>query len=266
MEMEHAFESQGARDMCRRLVRRIVLFSVANLLLASCILANEPMVLLSSNELKFQAQPQGTGSTPQEVLLTNNGGAELVITSIMIGGENAAEFTETHTCPAAPATLAAGAHCGILVVFKPKADGDLSATLTISDNASGSPHSVSLTGHSGAPAPTVALSPATLAFGSHAVGSSSQVQLIVLSNTGSATLNINSAINITGPGAAEFHLQKISSACPEGTGQLAPNASCSIGVMFVPVSTGPKTAQIIIVDDAAGSPQTVALSGAGTGT
>jgi Abnormal spindle-like microcephaly-assoc'd, ASPM-SPD-2-Hydin len=266
MERHHSILTVGPAVTHRRRFRCCIVLLVSGLASASCVLANEPMVVLSASELKFPAQPQGTTSAPAKVLLTNNGGAELVISSITIGGVNETEFTETHNCPSSPATLAASAHCEILVVFKPKTAGDLSATLNISDNASGSPRSVMLTGQSGPPVPAVALSPVTLAFGNQPVGTASKTLMVVLSNTGSVTLNINTAINITGPAAAEFHLQKINAGCPEGSGQLAPNASCSIGVVFAPLSTGPKSAQVIIVDDAAGSPQTVALSGAGSGT
>lgn len=245
---------------------RLMLVFAASLAVVGGVPAGEPMVLLSDNEIKFETQAQGTTSIPRKILLKNIGTAELIINAIAISGENGNEFAETHTCPTAPASLAAEAVCEIQIVFKPKTEGDLSAALSISDNASGSPHNVSLKGHSSLPVPAVALSPVVLAFGNQPIGTSGKLQVIVLSNLGSATLTLTSGIRIDGAAGAEFRLQKTNSPCPEGAGQLAPSASCSIGIVFIPASAGPKSAQVIVVDDAAGSPQTVALSGVGSGT
>jgi len=266
METSQHFRTLGRSIFYSRVFRGLILLLAGSLSGASYIRANEPLVVLSLNELKFEAQAQGTASAPRKILLTNIGTAELIVDSIAVGGENSTDFTETHTCPTAPATLAAAAVCEIYIVFKPRIGGDLSATLSVSDNASGSPQTVSLHGRSSLPVPLVGLSPVTLSFGNQAMGTSSKVQVVVLTNKGSATLNINSAIGITGPASGEFHLQKASGACPDSSGQLAPNASCSIGIVFIPASIGVKSAQVTIVDDAAGSPQTVALSGAGSGT
>jgi Abnormal spindle-like microcephaly-assoc'd, ASPM-SPD-2-Hydin len=223
----------------------------------------EPMLTLSLHELKFAAQPQGTASAPQQITLSNIGNAELAIHSITISGENNQQFIETHDCPTAPATLSPNTVCQIQVVFKPLISGDLAATLSVSDNASGSPQTVALEGHSGAPAPAVLLSPVVLAFGTQRVGANSKMQVVLLKNTGSAPLNINSVIRIDGASASEFHFHTVHEPCPETTGEVAPNASCSVGIVFAPVSSGAKNAQLIIEDDAAGSPHTVELSGSG---
>ena len=44
---------------------------------------------------------------------------------------------------------------------------------------------------------------------------------------------------------------------------LTPGASCNISVTFRPTVTGTRTAKLSITDNAAGSPQKVALSGSG---
>jgi hypothetical protein len=226
--------------------------------------ANEPMVVLSVHDMIFGQQAQGTASAAQEIIVSNIGTANLTIHGISIGGENGGEFAETQNCPTNPATLPPNGACQIQVVFKPRTSGDWAATLSISDDASGSPHSVTLTGHSGPAVPAVTFAPTALAFGTHHVGNSSKVQVIVLKNTGSAPLNISSAIRIDGPAGSEFHFQSIQDGCPEDSGQVAPRASCSIGIVFTPVSAGAKSAQVIVSDDAAGSPHTIPLSGAGS--
>jgi hypothetical protein len=85
----------------------------------------------------------GTTSAAQSVTLSNTGNAALNISSIAISGTNAGDFALTNTCGSG---LAAGANHGISVTFTPAATGTRSASLAITDNASGSPQTVSLSG------------------------------------------------------------------------------------------------------------------------
>lgn len=225
----------------------------------------EPSVNLSAHDLNFATQAQGTPSAMQIVVLTNSGGADLSITEFAVTGGNKVDFAQTNNCPTAPSVLAALAHCEIRVTFSPTMTGTLSAALNISDNASGSPQTVNLKGIATAPGPSAVFGPANLAFGNQVVGSSSAAKVLILTNTGSATMNVNSEININGPNSGEFHVQAGKSGCPSGTWQLAPKTSCEIGVVFTPTSIGVKSAQISMADDAPGSPHSVALSGTGTG-
>lgn len=226
--------------------------------------AAEPIVNLSANQLEFPAQAQGTGSPPQVLLLSNSGEADLSINGIAITGENNTDFAQTNNCPIVPATLAPRARCEIRVAFTPTVTGTLTAALNVTDNASGSPQSVNLTGLSTAPGPLASFSPHSLIFASQTQGTSSPVLVIVLTNTGSETLSINSEISINGPASDEFHIQAVKNSCPAGTSQLAPKTSCQIAVQFAPTTAGVKSAQILIVDDAAGSPHSIELSGTAT--
>ena len=105
--------------------------------------ANGPVVLLSATSLSFPAQGVNTGSAPQDVLLTNIGGAPLTVAGIKLTGTNAAEFRTSNNCGT---SLAAGAECTISVSFFPTAKGAAHAALAITDNATGSPQSVALLG------------------------------------------------------------------------------------------------------------------------
>ena len=224
--------------------------------------ASDPMVTLSATQLRFGTQAQGTSSSPQLVILANIGQADLTITSIVVSGQDSGDFIETSNCPMSPAILAAGGNCEIKLVFHPHTSvTELTAILTIADTASGSPRSVALSGAPTAAVPGITLSPASVGFGNQSVGAASVPQPIVITNSGSATLNLNSAISISGPDAGEFRIEKSANPCPQDSGQLAPRASCEINAIFVPVSAGGKSAQIVIVDDAAGSPHVVSLSG-----
>jgi hypothetical protein len=75
------------------------------------------------------------------VQLTNTGTAALNITGISITGASA--FVQTNTCGT---SLAAGANCLISVTFTPTSATGFTATLSIADNATGSPQTVALTG------------------------------------------------------------------------------------------------------------------------
>jgi hypothetical protein len=227
--------------------------------------AADPLVSLSVYRLTFGAQAQGTSSPDQLVQLTNNGQGELTITGVSIIGESSGDFTQTNDCPVSPATMASNGHCDIHVVFHPASDnGAAAATLSISDNASGSPQSVVLAGTVSAATPMVRLAPPALAFGNQVVNTLSAAAVIVLTNIGSTGLHINSAISLSGPANGEFRLRAMRNGCPADQGELAPGASCTMGVIFAPASTGPKSAQVTVVDDASGSPHVASLSGTGT--
>jgi len=99
-----------------------------------------PLVGLSANSLSFAAQSIGTASTAQTLTLTNTGSAALTLTSIVTSGD----YAQTNNCPP---TLAAGTNCTINVTFTPTAAGTRSGSLTITDNAPGSPQVLALGGN-----------------------------------------------------------------------------------------------------------------------
>ncbi len=215
---------------------------------------NGPGVMLSRISLSFAAQNVGTTSAAQSFTLTSSGSAPLNITSIAITGTNSGDFALASgtTCPQTGGTLAVGANCTLSITFTPSGTGGRSAAVTITDNAGGSPHTVSLTGTGAQPGPAVSLSPASLSFSGQNVGTTSSAQSVTLSNTGTAPLTIAS-LNPSGDFA-------LTSTC--GT-SVAPRASCAINVTFTPTTGGTRTGSITISDNAPGSPQTVALSGTG---
>jgi hypothetical protein len=98
---------------------------------------------LSPTSLAFGNQPIDMTSTAQTVTLSNTGNAALSITSLALTGTNASDFAQTNTCGS---SLAAGANCTIAVMFTPSVTGTRAASLSISDNCSGSPQTVSLSG------------------------------------------------------------------------------------------------------------------------
>jgi hypothetical protein len=105
-----------------------------------------PSAALMPTSLTFSGQMLTTTSAAQPVTLKNTGTGPLTISTIAASGDFAETSTGANACPINPATLAAGATCTISVTFAPTAVGARSGTLTVTDNASGSPQTVALTG------------------------------------------------------------------------------------------------------------------------
>jgi len=103
--------------------------------------AAAPGVGLAPTSLDFGNQVLNTLSAAKTVTLTNTGNAVLTISSITISGDFA---ISNNPCGA---SLSAGANCIISVTFTPTALGTRPGTLTITDDAGGSPHTAPLTGN-----------------------------------------------------------------------------------------------------------------------
>jgi 6-phosphogluconolactonase (cycloisomerase 2 family) len=187
------------------------------------------------------------------ITLTNSGFATLTVGTISIAGANPTDFSQTNNCPA---TLVAGANCTFNITFIPQVAGGRAASLNIADNSAGSPHKVVLSGQGLTPSPTVTLLPGSFTFSSVMIGSASASQGFTLTNSGTATLHISS-IALAGPNPGDFTQINTCGAT------LAVNSSCGFAVTFKPQAIGTRTANITVVDDAANSPQTIALTGTG---
>jgi len=210
-----------------------------------------PPVTLSAISLSFSSTVVGASSGSSSVTLTNTGAATLWISSIAVAGLNASSFIFANTCGA---SLAVGANCTIHGHFTPMAGGAMSAAVSIADNAAGSPQSIALSGRG--VVPPVTLSAASLSFASTKVGASTGSQSVTLTNTGTATLSI-SGIAVIGASASQFVFANSCGA------SLAVGANCTIHGHFAPTAAGAISAGVIIADNAANSPQGIALSGTG---
>lgn len=211
-----------------------------------------PVANLSGQSLSFGSQAVGTTSAAQSITLSNMGGSNLTVYSISVTGANAGDFEETNSCPAA---LAPKASCAIDVSFAPTIQGARTASVVISDNSSGGQQSIALSGTG--TVPVVSLAPTGgLSFGSQAVGTTSSGQNITLTNTGGAALSVSS-VTITGANAGDFSQ---TNTCGSS---VTAGALCTIRVTFAPSTAGARSASVLIADNAAGSPQTVSLSGTG---
>jgi hypothetical protein len=227
-----------------------------------------PSVSLSATSLTFASQTVATASAAQTVTVTNTGGANLVIGTATIGGTNAGDFSKSaDTC--AGATVAPAGTCSVSVRFTPAAAGARSGTLSISSNAAGSPHVVSLSGTGAAPAIplTTLTTTGNPAFAGRLRVGTTSTALITITNTGTNPLVFNPLIvigrgpttSITGPNADQY----LVTATTCNTPLIPPrkgNARCTISVAFNPTSVGLKTASLVLRWNGAASPTTLALS------
>jgi hypothetical protein len=206
--------------------------------------ATGPAVTLTPAALTF-ITPLPTA--PQTATLTNSGTEALTITSVVASGN----FVETDNCVG---TFDVGAGCTITVNYAVTGIGS-SGTVTITDNASTSPQTVTLGGPT-ATAPADQFSPPSLTFGSQPVGTSSAAQTVTVTNPVnglSAPLAMSSVVTI-----GDFAIAN--NACG---GSLAPGASCTISVIFKPTVAGPLTGLLAVFDNAANPEHGVTLSGTG---
>ncbi len=111
-----------------------------------------PALALNATSLAFGDRSVNTTSAAQSVTLSNQGNDALSVTGATIVGADAADFTLSgNGC----GIVAPAGSCSINVAFAPRSAGAKAATLQINDNASGSPHLVSLAGNSTTPAPAL---------------------------------------------------------------------------------------------------------------
>jgi hypothetical protein len=100
---------------------------------------SQPPVSVSPTSLFFGYVGAGTTSTAQSVTVTNNQNLSLQISGVVGGGD----FLPSSNCPA---SLAPTAHCTISTTFSPSVTGTSLATITVSDDATGSPQVIYLAG------------------------------------------------------------------------------------------------------------------------
>ena len=208
-----------------------------------------PVASLSQISLTFANLAVGSTSAAQTTTLTNERNTPLNIASISASGD----FAETDTCGN---SLAAGLTCTISVTFAPTGPLSRIGSVTITDDASNSPQTLALSGIGVGPAVTLAGGN----LGNQLVTTSSTAQVVNVTNSGNAPLTISS-IAIGGTNNSDFAQ---TNTCPSSSATLAASANCTISVTFTPTVAGSRTASIVVVDNAPGSPHSITLTGTGT--
>lgn len=233
--------------------RRLGFFGMVVCLLAlGCALAGgavsaEAQVSVSPTSLGFGNQVVNTTSAALPVTVTNNQATGLTLTPPTLSGVFA---LAGGTCGT---TLAPGGSCSYLVTFTPGTLGTLGSVLNVVFNAGGSPIGVPLSGVGVAP---VGAAPASVPFANEYLGSTSPASTVTVTNYQASTLTLG-APTTTG----DFSVT--GGTCNTSLGA---HSSCTYLVAFTPEATGTRSGTLSVNDNAANSPQTVALSGVGVST
>jgi hypothetical protein len=105
------------------------------------------VVSLNPSSLDFGNQVKGKESDPKSVVVTNNGDVPRTLVTAVTGANAADYHIKTNTCVSTPVKpIAAGGNCTISLTFTAIGTAAETATLSITDDAPGSPHTVELTG------------------------------------------------------------------------------------------------------------------------
>ena len=200
---------------------------------------------LSPANVSYGNVAEGTVSAAKTLTLTNNQSVALTSISVSIPGNQ--DYSETNTCGT---SIPAHQKCTITITLTPSVIGADNATLSVSDSASNSPQTAALTGRGTVP---VSLTPASAAYSTQAVGTTSPAKIFTLSSSLNTTLD-NIVISTSGDFAVS------STTC---TTTLAAKGSCSIDVVFKPTETGTRTGSLSVSDSAGNSPQSSQLTGTG---
>ena len=216
-----------------------------------------PTVTIAPNPLTFGSQALGTTSTALTATLTASGGT-VTFSSVTLGGTNAADFKMTNTCTVVTTT------CTVSVTFSPTGSttGARTATVTFTDNATGSPQTLTLNGSAAAAGTTViaGVAPPTSNFFNQALGTTSTVHTVALVNAGTAAMTVG-GFTITGTARSDFTVAPGTDHCTGAT--VAPSGFCSVGLVFAPSAEGSRQGSIVFTSNATGGSQTGLLAGRG---
>ena len=217
-------------------------------LLGAGVSASNPQLGINPTNFNFNNVTVGS-SSQHTVSLTNTGNANVTISQALASG---AAFSISGI--ATPLTLTPGQNSSFSVKFAPSGTGTVTGSVTITSNASGSPATISLSGTGVAAAtPHLAVTPNTVNFSTVVMGMTSS-QTMKLTNTGSASLTVNTA-SVSGTG---FGMNSLSTPLT-----LSANQSATFTVQFAPQNTGAVSGSLLLTSNDPNSPTTVQLSGTG---
>jgi Abnormal spindle-like microcephaly-assoc'd, ASPM-SPD-2-Hydin len=208
----------------------------------------QPALTISPASLNFSNVVVGQSST-QAVTLTNSGNAGLTMNLATISGGG---FGMSGL--SLPATIAAGANLQFNVTFTPTSTSGSTGSVVFTDNATGSPQTLALTGSAVTSGSSLGSNPGSFNFNSVAVGQSSQ-QSFTLTNSGNATVTIGT-VTAAGTGFSASGLS--------AGGQIAAGASATVTGTFAPTTAGAASGSIVIASNATNPTLTITLSGTGT--
>lgn len=162
--------------------------------------------------------------------IRNDGSANLTLSGLRVGSENASAFAVGPT----PDVLEPGELSVVNLTFTPATVGTANATLTVSTVNAGS---VGVTLRGTGTGPELAVDTTALTFGEVSVGSEA-IRNLTIRNGGSGTLTVD-RLGTEGANATAFSANRTSLTIPSG-------AQRTVRVSFVPTASGPAEANLTI--------------------
>lgn len=217
-------------------------------------------VLLNPNPVDFGTQTAGGTSSPQTAIMANANSGTLTIYGIGLTGAQAGAFNIiATTCgplpiPGGGVTLGPNQSCTITTNFTPSSNSYYSATLSVWDNGTGAPHTISVQGQG--QGQTVMLAPTSMNFADQTAGSTGNAWTATFNNTSDQPVT-GVAVSIVGANPADFAQ---TNNCPS---TVPAHTTCNIWVIFTPQSVAYFQATLQVVGSA--GTQTAFLDGTGTG-
>jgi hypothetical protein len=210
-----------------------------------------PSACLASVNISFDRVAAGNSAT-QTLNVTNCGNAPLDLSSIV---SSSTTVTASQSC----GSIAAGSVCPVTLTFKPVVNGNVSGTITITDNAVLPPPVVTFSGTG--QAPQIATQPSSVVFPAQILGvsTSGAAFTVLVQNSGAEPLVVNPAQT-----GATGDFSVTNDACTFSVGQ---SGLCEIQVSFTPTQLGQRTGTLNIAsNDPANPVLAVPLSGTALAT
>ena len=206
----------------------------------------EGVLVASTAVVGFPGTVLTQRSAPKVVELSNVGDYRLGVTQVV---SDTTDFQVASGCT----ELAPGDKCSVTVEFAPATVGPRTGLLAITDSAGGAAQ-VAATGQGVDVVRTVGTSAQVLALPATVVGAKSPEQSVLFTNGGNLPVTA-SGVTMTPADAYSF-----THTC---TGAIQPGESCSAAVTFGPAARGAHNAVLSLQSDAANSPSSIPVTGAG---
>ncbi len=209
---------------------------------------------LGATSYDFGSVVEGNSSVAIVIEVTNAGVATTGPLNVAASGDAPGDFIiSSDGCTGT--ALAANATCAFNVALAPTAAGTRDAVITVADAINTA--SATFTG-TGLVAGALQLSPSSVDFGTHDVGSmdASAVQTVTLTNTGGTTLKL---VTI---GVMSGGFSIATNGCTALS--LAPHQSCTLDIRYSPTIGGPAVGSLVVTTDApTGATSSASLGGLG---
>lgn len=186
----------------------------------------------------FGSFNDGTTAPPVAVQVTNDGNANLNVTSETVTGANSGDFSLSDDSCISSSPIAPSGTCNFEVTFTPSIIGPETAAAQITDDGANSPQVLNLSGIGAGVG--VTLSPgSSLSFPNTPQDAVSNEQTITLTNISADGLAVSES-SLQGANPGDFELGSPNTCV--SSGPISPGGSCTVAFQFAPTEMNPPAA------------------------